>query len=193
MIHSGPIYTIPNIWLVGFGRTQVIMHECFCCKEKFFPDMETDLVCTNCKGKEFFLPNANVSKFRYRGVMLGWHIEVEPSNKRSTLNLRRTLYRDQFTCQYCGYTPALYLDEFRPITVDHIQPFGYLGNNSMKNLVACCQECNSILGSRIFPNFSEKKEWLLEYRKRNELPTFWKRTWASFEAIANYSDLEYNS
>lgn len=47
------------------------------------------------------------------------------------------LYRDSFTCQYCGRSaPDVVLH------VDHVIPVSKGGTNSMANLVTACEECN---------------------------------------------------
>lgn len=44
---------------------------------------------------------------------------------------------DNFTCRYCGKSaPDVILH------VDHIQPVSKGGNNSFKNLITACQDCN---------------------------------------------------
>lgn len=47
------------------------------------------------------------------------------------------LYRDAFTCQYCGRQPPEVT-----LHVDHRNPFSLGGENSMENLVTACGECN---------------------------------------------------
>jgi len=47
------------------------------------------------------------------------------------------LYRDNFTCQYCGRKPPEV-----SLHVDHRVPFSLGGDNSLENLLAACNECN---------------------------------------------------
>jgi 5-methylcytosine-specific restriction endonuclease McrA len=47
------------------------------------------------------------------------------------------LFRDGFTCQYCGRRPP----EFS-LHVDHRNPYSLGGEHSMENLVTACSECN---------------------------------------------------
>ena len=45
--------------------------------------------------------------------------------------------RDRFTCQYCGETRR------SSLTIDHVIPKSKGGKNTWKNLVTCCQRCNT--------------------------------------------------
>lgn len=47
------------------------------------------------------------------------------------------LFRDGFTCQYCGRKPPEV-----SLHVDHRTPYSLGGDNSMENLVSACNECN---------------------------------------------------
>lgn len=47
------------------------------------------------------------------------------------------LYRDGFTCQYCGRKPPEVT-----LQVDHRNPFSLGGEHSMENLLTACSECN---------------------------------------------------
>lgn len=61
------------------------------------------------------------------------------------------LTRDHCICQYC-YGDAT--------SVDHIVPYTYSLDNTMDNLVACCERCNNLAGSQVFQSFHEKQEWI---------------------------------
>lgn len=55
---------------------------------------------------------------------------------RVPFSKRNILYRDEFTCQYCG--------QKRPkLTVDHIIPKSRGGRSSFENCVASCKPCNN--------------------------------------------------
>jgi len=47
------------------------------------------------------------------------------------------LFRDGFTCQYCGRKPPEV-----SLHVDHRNPYSLGGEHSMENLVTACSECN---------------------------------------------------
>jgi len=64
---------------------------------------------------------------------------VKPST--STAFTRFNLFlRDEFTCQYCGSQGEM--------TFDHIIPRSKGGKTTWKNVVASCQKCNLMKGSR---------------------------------------------
>lgn len=65
----------------------------------------------------------------------------------------KVLHRDNDTCRYCG-NPAT--------CIDHVVPYSVTPLHEEDNLIAACGRCNSIAGSRHFPSFSEKKEFILE-------------------------------
>jgi 5-methylcytosine-specific restriction endonuclease McrA len=49
-------------------------------------------------------------------------------------------YRDGASCQYCG-SPAS--------TLDHVHPRSRGGTTSWENVVACCNSCNQMKGSKL--------------------------------------------
>jgi len=54
---------------------------------------------------------------------------------------RNVLYRDNFTCQYCG-------TKKQKLTIDHVTPRGQGGISSWENCVAACKPCNNDKGNR---------------------------------------------
>ena len=57
-------------------------------------------------------------------------------------SLRRyILYRDSYTCQYCG-------DKSGPFEADHVMPKSRGGTDEEKNLVCACRSCNRSKGGR---------------------------------------------
>ncbi len=52
------------------------------------------------------------------------------------LNRKNILRRDRHICQYCGKNS-------KPMTVDHIIPKSYGGDDSWENLVTACLACNN--------------------------------------------------
>lgn len=55
---------------------------------------------------------------------------------------RRSIFaRDNYTCQYCGYTG-------KELTVDHVVPKRLGGPTSWDNLVCCCRKCNGKKGDK---------------------------------------------
>lgn len=153
--------------------------------------MDNDsITCDECDGKRFEVPAENKSDIRYRGIVVGWYIEVEAVNKRSRFNYKKALIRDRYTCQYCGYSPSYCIGDFKPITVDHIHPFKYSGSNRLDNLVACCFECNVMMGAKLFEDFLDKKAYLVERRREKGLPLYFRETRELRDLIENYAALE---
>ncbi len=67
----------------------------------------------------------------------------------------RVMERDNSTCRFCG----------RPATdCDHVYPWSQGGTHHETNLVASCEHCNSIAGSRVFSEFAKKKSYILTRR-----------------------------
>lgn len=72
-------------------------------------------------------------------VRLKTHIKRPKPKLR--LSRRSIFARDNYTCQYCGYTGA-------DLTVDHVIPRRYSGPTSWDNLVCCCRKCNTKKGDK---------------------------------------------
>ncbi len=72
-------------------------------------------------------------------VKLGFYIKVPPKNV--ILSRKNIIKRDGHRCQYCGTTHA-------PMTVDHIVPKIYGGQDTWENLVSACIYCNNKKGDR---------------------------------------------
>ena len=52
--------------------------------------------------------------------------------------------RDGMACAYCGQA----VEDGAKLSLDHLQPVSMGGKNATKNLVTCCQLCNSVRGNR---------------------------------------------
>lgn len=72
-------------------------------------------------------------------VRLGFYIRIP--HKRILLTRKNILKRDGHTCQYCDETNT-------QMTVDHVIPKIYGGQDSWENLVCACIRCNNIKGNR---------------------------------------------
>ena len=72
-------------------------------------------------------------------VRIYFYINIPP--KKIVLTKKNVLKRDGYICQYCG-------SENRDMTVDHVIPRAYGGNDSWENLVCACTRCNNIKGNR---------------------------------------------
>jgi hypothetical protein len=162
------VFYIPDIKLVGYGRSQSYQVVCLKCTTAFF-NLECekgidDLFCDKCDGKEEDLKQNNTSQENYIGNIVAWEQKTTFDAKfkqRSCYNYRKTYERDEYTCQYCDYSLSS-CSEFRPLHIDHLNPWSSGGSNKMDNLVVSCSKCNKILGDKLFNNFSEKRNFIRE-------------------------------
>jgi len=94
-------------------------------------------IVESCDGKKIRSPS---TVFPLPSVVrLGFYVRVP--GKRIMLSRKNVLKRDGHRCQYCGTTNG-------PLTVDHVLPKIYGGNDSWENLVCACTKCNSIKGDK---------------------------------------------
>lgn len=177
-IHAENTYTIPRCLLVGYGREQIRRFVCYRCGEEFFQENHEDvirlLLCEECLSLSDNCVVPVESDIKPYIKIVGWRQEVCAHKKRSTYNFVKVAKRDNYTCQYCGYSPRLFVD-FLPMHVDHIIPHEFGGGNSMKNLVMACADCNLSLSCKVFKDFHAKKEYVVEWRKREGVPYTQKR------------------
>lgn len=61
--------------------------------------------------------------------------------KEIPLTRRNLMYRDHYSCQYCG-------TKTNDLTIDHVIPKSKGGTDSWDNVIACCQRCNVKKGDR---------------------------------------------
>ncbi len=58
----------------------------------------------------------------------------------------KVLKRDNFTCQSCGKSPALYpelqIDAVVKLEADHFQPYSKKGSDDIRNMHTLCMLCN---------------------------------------------------
>lgn len=165
-------FYIPDIFLVGYGRSQTYQNCCLNCNDSFFflSDIRDfqDLFCDSCSGNEAKILERNTSKINFIGNVVGWISKTEnPAKKRSQRNYLNCYRRDHYTCQYCGYN-LQNSKVFLPLHIDHIKPHSALGSNKLENLVVSCSECNLLVCDKIFKNFEDKKEFIVfEKQKKN--------------------------
>ncbi len=72
-------------------------------------------------------------------VRIYFYIHIPP--KKIILTKKNVLKRDGYVCQYCG-------SDNRQMTVDHVIPRSYGGDESWENLVCACTRCNNIKGNQ---------------------------------------------
>lgn len=63
--------------------------------------------------------------------------------------------RDGRVCAYCGGEAT---------TVDHVVPFSYSYDDSPRNLVACCLDCNIIASDKMFSSLALKQQYIVDKR-----------------------------
>ena len=85
---------------------------------------------------------------------------------------RKILERDNFVCQYCGLDGRASFENALVMRVDFIKPRAHKGKKEAGNLVACCTPCNTIKGTRVYANFDEAKNFVME--RREELRKAWE-------------------
>lgn len=66
---------------------------------------------------------------------------INAPKKKIILNRKNLLIRDRHRCQYCNR-------RVNPLTIDHVIPRNYGGNNSWENLVVACLPCNNRKANR---------------------------------------------
>jgi len=72
------------------------------------------------------------------------HTKVFPKYKAVKFSKINVLYRDDFTCQYCGFKGTQNSpDKSKRMTIDHIHPQDKGGTTTFENCVAACGSCNS--------------------------------------------------
>ena len=61
--------------------------------------------------------------------------------KEIPLTRKNLMYRDHFSCQYCGV-------KTNDLTIDHVIPSSRGGTDNWENVVASCQKCNVKKGNK---------------------------------------------
>lgn len=81
------------------------------------------------------------------------HNREKEERRKMTPQLRyKILYRDKYTCKYCG---KLLIDE--KFHIDHMLPVSRGGHTEESNLVAACVECNLSKGAKTAEEFMSRK------------------------------------
>jgi len=93
---------------------------------------------------------------------------IESNNKkqyrRSAAKLKKQVLEEQgFRCIYCGCN--LFPLSLKKPVFDHFVPWAFTANTSKENLIASCQECNSIKTDRCFKDLKEAREYILPRKK----------------------------
>ena len=85
---------------------------------------------------------------------------------------RKILERDNYVCQYCGLDGRDTFENALVMRVDFVVPRAKKGKKDPANLVACCTPCNTIKGTKVYPNFDAAKAEVLA--RREELRKNWQ-------------------
>ncbi len=69
---------------------------------------------------------------------------ILPKHRTVKFSKINVLYRDDFTCQYCGYKGEHgSASKSRRMTIDHVHPQSKGGKTTFENCVTACNICNS--------------------------------------------------
>ncbi len=79
---------------------------------------------------------------------------------------RKILERDNYVCQYCGLDGRASFENALIMRVDFVVPRARKGKKAPGNLVACCTPCNTIKGTKVYPNFDVAKAEVLALREK---------------------------
>lgn len=109
--------------------------------------------------------------------------EYVPMARSPAFTRFNVFLRDAWKCQYCG-------DEFKThdLTFDHVIPRSRGGRTNWQNIVAACQPCNRIKGSRLphevgmHPLREPEAPSLYELQERGRgfPPNFLHESWSDF-------------
>lgn len=81
---------------------------------------------------------------------------VLPKQRSVKFSKINVLYRDDFTCQYCGYKGEHGPSHTRKMTIDHVLPVSKGGKTTFDNCVAACGKCNSSKGNMLLHEVAMK-------------------------------------
>ena len=83
---------------------------------------------------------------------------VLPRHRAVKFSKINVLYRDDFTCQYCGHKGESggSSSKNKKMTIDHVHPISKGGKTSFDNCVTACSECNSEKGDKLLSEVSMK-------------------------------------
>jgi 5-methylcytosine-specific restriction endonuclease McrA len=82
---------------------------------------------------------------------------VLPKHRTVKFSKINVLYRDDFTCQYCGHKSENGgFSKNKKMTIDHIHPVSKGGKTNFDNCVAACSDCNSEKGDKLLSEVSMK-------------------------------------
>jgi 5-methylcytosine-specific restriction endonuclease McrA len=112
-------------------------------------------------------------KFVYRipSVIRLLKSNVMPKKYQPKFSKINVFYRDDFECQYCGFTYDSNREKGRKagsvfLTIDHIIPVSKGGKTTFENCVCACSDCNLKKGDKT------AEETNLKLKKKPNKPTY---------------------
>lgn len=109
--------------------------------------------------------------------------EYVPAQPRPPFTRFNVFLRDRWECQYCGEPFGTHA-----LTFDHVIPRSRGGRTAWDNIVASCQECNVLKGSKMpqecgmFPMTPPRQPTMYELQAngRKFPPNFLHKSWGDF-------------
>jgi 5-methylcytosine-specific restriction endonuclease McrA len=88
---------------------------------------------------------------------------------------QRIYERDQYTCQYCGWSGASDFDKWfiANFNIDHITAVSMGGTDDDRNLVLACRACNLYKGKIYCTSLEEAR--VVVNRKRTEAEAWYRK------------------
>lgn len=176
------LFIIPQAIIAGYGRVPTIQYKCLNCEALFFPGKdEYNPFCDICSKLE--IDSTDFQKDNHFYINIIDYIQKIPASfkNRTQSNFKKVYKRDNYTCQYCYYSPRYCFNQIS-LNVDHIIPWSHGGSNAMTNLKLSCQWCNSHLSNLVFNSFIDKKIYIVNQRQKEKLP-YTEKQWRQISGI----------
>lgn len=140
--------------VIQAGDIHLIKWRCENCEQSTMGDWRSP-ICDHCDAdyadRPLVLPNHRKD---YR-LLAG----TKRKNTISKKIVKLLFEMQEGLCAYCGN----HLDDYH---VDHIKPISFGGSNNQSNLCLSCPTCNLTAGSLVFHGFFEKRDYIINKRKK---------------------------
>jgi hypothetical protein len=117
--------------------------------------------------------------------------------KRKTITAKtrlEVLKRDNYTCQVCGKSPALYpelqIDAVVKLEIDHFQPHSKEGSDDLDNLQTLCMICNRGKGNDENLNITIQNKIIILINKINPKILYEINATGHARVVANENDFQ---
>jgi len=109
---------------------------------------------------------------------------------KETFPYQRIYERDEYTCQYCGWSGASEFDRWfiANFNIDHIKPVSAGGKDEDSNLVLACRSCNLYKGKINCDSLDEAR--VVVVRKRKEAEAWYRKNILKSRDDASSSESE---